>query len=103
MASSGLEMNIFKLIVYNNYYAKIWPLIITFLPINQDNYTTCASWNNIYMYYKSKLMGSSKFYNIQQLTDWQQIDYMICISWSLGHGRINKYELKKKSHQNIDM
>lgn len=69
MASSGLEMNIFKLIVYNNYYAKIWPLIITFLPINQDNYTTCASWNNIYMYYKSKLMGSSKFYNIQQLTD----------------------------------
>lgn len=43
MASSGLEMNIFKLIVYNNYYAKIWPLIITFLPINQDNYTTCGS------------------------------------------------------------
>lgn len=68
MASSGLEMNIFKLIVNNNYYAKIWPLIITFLPINQDiNYTTCASWNNTY--YKSKLMGSSKFYNIQQLTD----------------------------------
>lgn len=33
MASSGLEMNIFKLIVNNNYYAKIWPLIITFLPI----------------------------------------------------------------------
>lgn len=44
MASIGLEMNIFKLIVYiNNYYAKIWPSIITFLPINQDNYTTCAS------------------------------------------------------------
>lgn len=35
MASSGLEMNIFKLIVYNNYYAKIWPLIITFLPITK--------------------------------------------------------------------
>lgn len=97
MASSGLEMNIFKLIVYNNYYAKIWPLIITFLPINQDNYTTCASWNNIYMFYKSKLVLQ------YTTTDWQQIDYMICISWSLGHGRINKYELKKKSHENIDM